>query len=571
MKINPDGIPKELRDLTRWMLWRGKKVPYQPNGSPASSTDPETWVTFDRAMAALPRFDGIAFALGEPYFGIDLDNCMDAGGNPYSKAAKIVDDLNTYTEVSPSGTGLHAIGRGRKPGPNCKKELLWVPGVAGRIEVYDHARYFCFTGNVSADAPFEVMECQERLSALYRSLWPTQDRSVQVARQTSNAERCHAYLLRCPDSISGQNGHGRFLHIACETFRFDLTDAERWAELRWWSANKSGDEPWNEREISHKIESARIKTAGEVGRRLREKPESVKVEAGTCWEDREDGDTSADLQSRFDAIRDGRYAMVPLGWPALSGLTQALLPGTITLVCSEPGLGKSFWLLAAAIKWQEAGIPYAMFELEEDRTYHAMRAAAMIEGNARMLDIEWARNNPVHLNGSAAAIKELGTHIYDAPGSHVSLASLTDWHAEVAQTNRVVVIDPITAASAGDKRWIEDERFIERAKRTTRETGSSLILVTHPKTGKRKGAPDLDDLAGGAGYARFTQTVLVLADRDPSDPVRISTAFGVSMEAANRVVHIRKARNGPGGGVGVAFRWDKSTLEFRELGVICGR
>jgi hypothetical protein len=86
------------------------------------------------------------------------------------------------------------------------------------------------------------------------------------------AERCRAYLEKCPDSISGQGGHSKCFRAACECMRFGLSDDQAIDMLRWWSASKSGDEPWSEKEIAHKVRSARAKTeaAGQVAMYLRQ-------------------------------------------------------------------------------------------------------------------------------------------------------------------------------------------------------------------------------------------------------------------------------------------------------------
>src|SRR5438132_13611501 len=82
---DPAGIPAELRNARRWVLWRlvwkpkksggGKwdKPPFQTNGRPAKSNDPTTWTTFAEAEAAFRRggFDGLGVMLGDGFAGID--------------------------------------------------------------------------------------------------------------------------------------------------------------------------------------------------------------------------------------------------------------------------------------------------------------------------------------------------------------------------------------------------------------------------------------------------------------------------------------------------------------------
>jgi putative DNA primase/helicase len=158
--VDGDAIPLELRELEQWVLYRlqarkGKatKVPYQVAhaGRRASTTDPDTWATFDAAIEAHERRgrgDGIGFVFtaGDPYVGIDLDACRDPiTGEVHPAAARVVLRLaGGYVEVSPSGTGLHVIGRGTVGGGQRTSRTPW----GGEFEMYDRGRYFAMTGEV---------------------------------------------------------------------------------------------------------------------------------------------------------------------------------------------------------------------------------------------------------------------------------------------------------------------------------------------------------------------------------------------------------------------------------------
>jgi primase-polymerase (primpol)-like protein len=125
----PERLPNELTDRDQWVCWRtedrdGKstKIPVDPStGRFASTTDPSTWCSFDRAheyardtgeIAGL----GFVFTDADPFVGVDLDDCRDPNtGRPTELAKDIVDRLDSYTEVSPSGTGFHVIVRGVLP------------------------------------------------------------------------------------------------------------------------------------------------------------------------------------------------------------------------------------------------------------------------------------------------------------------------------------------------------------------------------------------------------------------------------------------------------------------------
>lgn len=153
-----EAIPKELKGLKQWVLWReverdGRptKEPFQVTGAHASTTRPETWKSFDDLMLYFEVYDqeptdkagiGFVFTEHDPYCGIDLDGCIVAD-KLNADAAAIVGAFSTYAEFSPSKTGLHLIFKGRLPSGAGRKR-------AG-IELYDQGRFFTMTGHLMTD------------------------------------------------------------------------------------------------------------------------------------------------------------------------------------------------------------------------------------------------------------------------------------------------------------------------------------------------------------------------------------------------------------------------------------
>jgi len=123
-----EDVPNELKAQDQWVMWKSepdprypeklRKVPYNARtGGRASTTKPKTWTSFDTALAALQdEYAGLGIVLAEddPFIFIDLDHCRDAGTGVVAQwAADIVAQFpNWYWELSPSGTGLHGLGKG---------------------------------------------------------------------------------------------------------------------------------------------------------------------------------------------------------------------------------------------------------------------------------------------------------------------------------------------------------------------------------------------------------------------------------------------------------------------------
>jgi primase-polymerase (primpol)-like protein len=175
----PLNVPDDLSERDQWVLWRYEerngrptKVPYQATGRLASSTDSRSWHTFEAVLSAwdkVPkRYAGVGFVFcrEDPFCGIDLDDSLEAEGNVKPWAQGIVERFSdTYMEVSPSGAGLKIWARGGLPAN--------VPGVKvgdGQIELYDHGRYFAFTGRAFRGAPLQIEDHISDLRALYDRL-----------------------------------------------------------------------------------------------------------------------------------------------------------------------------------------------------------------------------------------------------------------------------------------------------------------------------------------------------------------------------------------------------------------
>lgn len=141
---NLDNLPDELKALKQWVCWNSTKFPINARtGNKAEVDNPDTWCTFEEAQRAVlsGKYKGAGFVLtkDDPYVIIDLDHVIDPNtGVIQPWAQEIIDRMDSYTEVSQSGTGIHIIIRGKKPGDRCK-------GKNGQIEIYDHSRYFALT------------------------------------------------------------------------------------------------------------------------------------------------------------------------------------------------------------------------------------------------------------------------------------------------------------------------------------------------------------------------------------------------------------------------------------------
>lgn len=176
----PDSIPQGLRERRQWVVWKtevrdGKptKVPHRTQGQGrARSTDPPTWGTFAEAVARYETdtgVDGIGFVFTpeDPFIGIDID----AGADPALRD-EVIRRMQSYSEISPSGNGVHIIARGHIP-----------DGCGNRrdgIEAYDQGRYFTMTGDLLDGEVRAIRDAQGTLDT-FLPVWIGSRRDAAVA------------------------------------------------------------------------------------------------------------------------------------------------------------------------------------------------------------------------------------------------------------------------------------------------------------------------------------------------------------------------------------------------------
>ena len=158
-----DAIPLELRSIPRWIVWdycdygeagkKPRKVPLVAGRDVgADYTDPAVWRPFETVIEEARRRGGLGigfvFAEDDDLVGVDLDDAI-AGGDLKPWAKEIFDRFETWAEKSPSGSGVHFVGRGDRIVGKTRAAVSETEGV----ERYSQARWFTFSGDVMKAAP----------------------------------------------------------------------------------------------------------------------------------------------------------------------------------------------------------------------------------------------------------------------------------------------------------------------------------------------------------------------------------------------------------------------------------
>lgn len=174
---NLKNIPAELRAIPQWQPWYWKP-PAKPGKKPGKAATME-WGTPENRKAHHKTLDYVIenhpdklLKGGADYWVdkeagfaiIDLDKCRHWNGEAYEVEAwaqEIVDDLDSYTEISASEHGLHIV---------CRGEVADYKLAPDQIEIYggQKSKMMSMTG-VLYDRLAPIQECQEKLTALLAS------------------------------------------------------------------------------------------------------------------------------------------------------------------------------------------------------------------------------------------------------------------------------------------------------------------------------------------------------------------------------------------------------------------
>lgn len=268
--IRPDfnAIPAELKALPQWVLWSNDnrkgsrtKTPRQKGGWPAETDNEKHTIRFDLAQRVYEhlnhsRFSGVGAVILNGFVGIDLDKCRDPiSGEMHPKAIEIIRRVNSYAEVSPTGTGVKIWTRGRLEATTTVKGFFDTPD--SKLEMHVYPRYYTVTGMHFEGTPLAIVEDQEAIDATHAELLEFRQKQEAAQRSkrsprtngrgriasngrpaTDKTSRILAYLKSCPPAIQGQDGSGTTLAVArAVVWGFDVDPETALGLMADWNAS----------------------------------------------------------------------------------------------------------------------------------------------------------------------------------------------------------------------------------------------------------------------------------------------------------------------------------------------
>lgn len=522
-----NDIPSDLRTLPQWVCWklelvenRLTKVPYNPSGSSASSTDPKTWGTFEQCLAAYRNgneFSGVGFVFtdGNGLTGIDLDDHRDPKTGELDEFAKpIVARLASYTESSQSGTGVHIIARGVIPSDKGRRD-----GKQG-VEMYSTGRFFVMTGERIGDTPSTIERRQAAVSGLFQEMFGqskqepkpvpatvgnltlTDNELIEKASRAKNGA-AFAALWRGGWEGAGYGSPSEADAALLGLLRF-WTGGDKDRCFRLFSQSGLNRDKW-ERE-DYRESTWALVANGDTYSPQSALRTTLTGTQGPTPEDRKPTVSASSLPAIIDAAD---FITQPIAEPpelihgiihrgsklAIGGNSKSFKTWTLLDLALSVSTGKP-WL---GFETTAGRVLYVNFEIQNFSWKTRINAVA----KARNITIEPGRLSLWNLRGKAANFNLLLPQIRDTVKDGFAL----------------IVLDPIYKlyGQTDENKASDVARLLNAIEDLTVETGAAVAFGAHFSKGNQAGKESLDRISGSGVFARDPDSLLTFTKHETED------------------------------------------------------
>ncbi len=359
----------ENRDGKRWT-----KVPYQPKATKygAASTNPAHFTDINTALDNAKGFDGIGLGIFGDIGAIDIDHCINEGGELSQLAQTVIETMDSYTEYSPSGKGIRIIFRAA--GTKYDKDAYYTNNQDARdprqawpekqgLEVYIAgvtSKYVTITGNAiraveAKERSAEVKQILDRYMKKPTAARPTpvlapsvrlSDRDlIETATRARNGEEFSK--LYFGGDISGHPSQSEAdLALMNHLCFYTAGDAERMIQLFKASAlyrpQKSGGDKYLERTAKKAIrDSSTYYTAPQP------RAEAASYKATAQAEEPQEiapATTAEAVDAFLEKARSRDFEPIPTGYKTIdNAIGGGFIRQTIVLLGAAPGAGKTIF------------------------------------------------------------------------------------------------------------------------------------------------------------------------------------------------------------------------------------
>lgn len=573
------AIPETLRNVARWVVWKlesrngsGKptKVPYCPTliDTRGSSTDPNTWGTFEQAEAAYEEggYDGVGIVLNaDGIVGVDIDGCIE-NGVIQTEATMLMDSLGVeYYEVSPSGKGLRGFGYAE----NLEKGANGIYNGL-KVELYSWGRFLTVTGRPIQNGPLAHLSGFGDLANRIDSSKKVNPKTGQLeyltidqrlAKLMHNVHTGEVYHDSLRDMAAVMAGSGTPPGIVVQILRALMEDSTAAHDGRWQERYDS---------IPGLVNSATAKYA------------NYGVDTSGIINGAPPLKFKNDMQSPCRAtilLSESTANRLFVGKPkTMSWLVEGIFPQAKAIIlASPPGVGKSYMSLNLAVA--VASAPSA--------SNPAFCFGGQVKAHGRVVIVS-AEDDHEELHRRLAAITNQmpeRLHVVSLPDaghfsflqgdSRSGMTPTAQWsdlktQIEALDDVRLVIVDTLQALSCGDMNAAEvAQAMMNELTEVANRTGAAVIALHHltkgtadAQRGLLSAQSAMDSIRGSGAIVGAVRAAYCLFPHP--DGKKVCEALGIPF-VENKVIYglVAKA-NGPA-------RRDRSIYIRNESGLLDDR
>lgn len=500
------NAPDELKHLPGWLMWRleedehgkARKIPFYTSGERragqnGSSTDRAKLTTFEAARTAAARrgFDGVGLAL-MPEFGItvlDFDHCVD-GDQVDAEVLEMVSD--TYAELSPSGSGVHAVYRGTIA--NAKS-----PSTRERwgFETFSDRGFVTWTGNV-----LEVCE----LLGTGTSIAPINDQVIaevnrrfghrDAPREPSSAERLGLtaeQARRAVDQLDPDMGFEHWLRVGMALHHeLGPQGLDIWDQ---WSA-RGRKYKGTDNLLTHWRTFGRGRGGTPVTMRSVGKMLGVPLDAGPASAEEFEELVEEGTRTEGTPDKTPRFRFEPVATfastTAAPWIVKGVLPQAgLAVIYGASGAGKSFAVLDLALAIAQ-GCAWRGRKVRQGKVAYV--AAEGAEGFRKRL-AAYAQHHGVDLSSVPMAVLNGAPNLLEVKDAADLVIGV-----QAAGGAEVIVIDTLAQTMPGGNENAGEDmgKALGHCRRIHEKTGALVILIHHSGKDQAKGARGWSGLRAAA-------------------------------------------------------------------------
>ena len=512
----------------RWVNWRCEeveegrvtKLPIRLDGRMASTDDPLTWSTYEEVANTLEKI-GIVFMPDQSLLGIDIDHCLDGLQIVHEQKDSIeqlIKEANSYTEVSPSNTGLHLFLSLTEP-------LPLIANRKGSFEAYTSGRFFTVTNNPFQEAlPVRTVTPDEALALLSIIGYPWGKKEVQRNTKTPTTTSLDDADILSKMFASKNGGKIKLLYGGDITGYPSTSEADLalCKHLAYWTGYDSEqmDRIWLNAPLGNRQKTQERADYREM---TINKAIESSLESYSPTDDIESVAVNTE-ENKSDVVISDKFKLISWGdfsskeFPNVRWRINNLIPMEGFVILSAVSGEKKTWVSIEMAKCIAQGINFLGSELYKTEKGKVLYVD---QENPERDIVRRGKQLGIEENGNLFIFRPSSLNLNDEVVADKFVKFILDNHIEV------VFVDTLRAAAGGLKEdKAEDIRMFFNRFKAFKDMGIVVVWLDHrrkPQNFEGK-VPKKEQLLGSQDKTASIEVLLLLSSDSGSDEIRVYQA-----------------------------------------------